>query len=263
MAILDFHNHLIPGVDDGAQTVADSRAGLSAFAAEDVRTVIVSPHIAGSLTRKPRELAVRMRELDDGWERLCEIARTTEVRVERGVELLLDIPDPDLSDARLRLAGGKFVLVEFPFAMIPPQSGGAIKAIRDSGYLPVIAHPERYAGVQSELEILADWKGNGGYLQVTGTSLLGRYGETARTTALELLQRGWADYLCSDYHARGPVLVNDYKTFLEEADATEQARLLMETNPLRLLEGLQPLPVPPLPAQPQNVWRRVTAMFRA
>jgi protein-tyrosine phosphatase len=260
--IVDFHNHLMPGVDDGAQTEEESLAALHAFAADGVRTVIVTPHIEASLTLKSQLLESRLAELDAGWKKLQPLGERAGVRVERGVELLLDVPEPNLADARLRLAGGSFILMEFPFMMIPPHSARAIGAIAASGYTPVIAHPERYAGLASELDTAAAWKQNGALLQVNGGSLLGRYGQEPRRLAFELLERGWVDYLCSDYHARGAALVADYRALLEGNEALEQAYTLMETNPSRLLDGLKPLPVPQMRLAKRSLWGRVAAIFR-
>ncbi|HEX6559069.1 MAG TPA: CpsB/CapC family capsule biosynthesis tyrosine phosphatase [Longimicrobiales bacterium] len=263
MAIVDFHNHLMPGVDDGAQTEAESVEALRVFQREGVATAVVTPHVDASLTAKPGELQARLAELDEGWAKLQRCAQGGSLALRRGVELLLDVPEPDLSEPRLRLGGGKFVLMEFPFMMLPPQSGRAVRAIADSGYTPIIAHPERYRGFLTDIERAAEWKQNGAYLQMNGGSLLGRYGTEARRAAFELLERGWVDYLCSDYHARGPVMIADYRALLESQDGAEQAHTLMETNPARMLDGLPPLPVTPLRPKRGALWQRVAALFRA
>ena len=263
MAIVDFHNHLMPGVDDGAQTAQESEEALREFASNGVRTVIVTPHLDASLTLKPSELSARMAELDRAWTVLQPIASRCGVAVERGVELLLDVPEPDLSDERLRLCGGKFLLMEFPFMMIPPQSGRAVAGIAARGFHPIIAHPERYSDIDQQLDVAAEWKRNGAYLQVNGGSLLGRYGPGPRRVAFELLERGWVDYVCSDYHARGPALVAEYRALLECNEAMEQAYNLMEANPTRLLDGVRPLPTAPVRAKKPTLWGRVTAMFKS
>jgi protein-tyrosine phosphatase len=145
MRVVDFHNHVLPAVDDGAQDLDEAHAGLLAFRAAGVTTVVCTPHIDASLTLQPAALRERLHEFDVAWATLGEHARThfPEMRFERGVELLLDVPQPDLSDSRLRIAGGKFFLVEFPFMTVPPQSSNVIAAFRAGGYSPIIAHPER------------------------------------------------------------------------------------------------------------------------
>jgi len=262
VAIVDFHNHVMPGVDDGAQTADETVEALTAFQNDGVTVVVATPHVDGSSTLQAAEIAGRLRELDGAFERLeaCA-AQVGNMRVERGIELLLDVPEPDLTDARLRLAGGRFVLMEFPFMTVPPESGRALGAIVKSGVIPIIAHPERYHGFAGNTDMAADWKDSGALLQVNGGSLLGRYGPGARAAAFELLQRGWVDYLCSDYHARGPALVAQYVGMLEAIGAQEQVRMLTETNPSRMLEGLSPLPVPLLRIK-RTLWSRVTEAFR-
>jgi protein-tyrosine phosphatase len=168
------------------------------------------------------------------------------MRVHRGAELRLDVPDPDLSDERLRLAGGRFVLVEFPYFIVPPRSARVLGWLLDQGWQPVLAHPERYSGVDGDLAAVAEWREAGAYLQVNGGSLLGRYGVAARRLAVGMLARGWVDYVCSDYHARGGPRVTSYGAWLERHGGPETAMRLLSDNPARLLSGELPLPVAPL-----------------
>jgi protein-tyrosine phosphatase len=263
MGIVDFHNHLMPAVDDGAQSVAESSHALKAFKDAGVSAIVATPHVAASVTVKPRDLQNRMRELDFGFAELQACAATIgSVRVERGVELALDIPEPDLTDARLRLAGGSFFLMEFPAMTVPPGSERVLRALSESGYTPIIAHPERYYGMVNAIELAGAWRAAGAYLQVNNGSLIGRYGPDARHMSFELLRHGWVDYLSSDYHARGPTLVGQCWSLLETLDAREQAFTLMKINPSRMLEGNPPLPVQPLRTK-ATLWSRVAAVFRS
>ncbi|HEX7117817.1 MAG TPA: CpsB/CapC family capsule biosynthesis tyrosine phosphatase [Longimicrobiales bacterium] len=263
MVLTDFHNHLIPGVDDGAQTVDESRGGVQAMFDSGVRALVATPHLQGSLTRQPEALAQRLAELDAGWARLeAEVAPGfPELRLHRGAEVMLDTPEPDLSDPRVRLAGGPFVLVEFPYMTVPPQAERVISAIRLGGWTPIIAHPERYNGLDADARMPGEWRRLGAYLQVNAGSVLGRYGDNARRVALTLLQRGWADYIASDYHARGRAHLRACRSRLEELGGAEQVGLLMEANPARVLEGEPPIPVAPLRTK-RGLWARLTGVFR-
>jgi protein-tyrosine phosphatase len=176
--------------------------------------------------------------------------------VERGLEVMLNTPEPDLSDPRLRMAGTSFTLVEFPYMTVPPYSAEVIFFLKMKGWMPVIAHPERYTGVDDDLQIVDEWRRVGGLLQVNCGSLLGRYGGEAKATAWRLLTRGWVDYLASDYHARGNLHVAEARRKLEEKGGGEQANLLFEVNPARLLDDAQPEPVPPLLGRQNSLWRR-------
>jgi protein-tyrosine phosphatase len=261
--VVDLHNHLMPGVDDGATNIEESRAALAAMRESGVETLVATPHLKGSLTHQPEALAARLAELDVGWESLQALGASEfpAMTLMRGVELMLDTPAPDLSDPRLRLGGGSFVLMEFPFMTVPPRSAHAISELRMQGWKPVIAHPERYAGLDPRLEVVGEWRRYGGVLQVNVGSILGRYGEEARERALALLERGWVDLLASDYHARGRLMVRSAIEWLNELGAADQARQLLMTNPRRLLAGDDPLPVAPLSAQ-RSIWSRIRKVFR-
>lgn len=261
----DFHNHLMPGVDDGARGAEFTAGALAAFRHEGVRQVITTPHFDGSLTRQPDRLAARLAELDAGWAALrttleADTARFgTAMRVERGVEVMLNIPDPDLSDARLRLAGTKFVLVEFPMLQLPPVNASMpVRMLRAAGWVPVIAHPERYRNLDS-LTPLVEFIEAGAVLQVNAGSIFGDYGSTAQRRALEILAHGLASYVCSDYHARGEPGVSRFVRALGQAGFAQQATLLCATNASRLLTGEAPLPVAPVATAEHAApwWRRL------
>lgn len=239
----------------------ESRAALSSLRDSGVTLIVTTPHLRGSLTRDAKPLAERLAELDAGWARLQKIAAEEfpDLRVERGTEVMLDVPDPDVSDERVRLAGGRFVLFEFPHMTVPPQSISVLSELRMQGWYPVLAHPERYLGVQ--LELVGEWRRVGAHMQVNGRSLLGSYGPDSRNMALDMLRCGWADYLASDYHARGRPGIRALREWLQEHGGQEQACLLMETNPGRLARGEAPLQVPALRSR-KPLWSRLTAVFR-
>jgi protein-tyrosine phosphatase len=254
--MIDFHNHLIPGVDDGAADEEQAAAALAVFREQGVHTAVATPHVNGSLTRNPVALAERLAELDAGWARLEATAAESGVRVLRGAEIMLDVPAPDLSDPRLRLAGTKAVLVEFPFMSVPPNALPALFELTMAGWMPVLAHPERYANAARDLSDATEWRRMGAALQVNGGSLLGRYGKPASELAWGLVEHGLVSYLSSDYHARGRCPVAECRAELERRGGEHQARLMMEENPRRMLNGEPPLPVPPLSA-PRPFWKRI------
>jgi protein-tyrosine phosphatase len=262
MNVVDFHNHVLPAVDDGAQSMEESCAALTHLAEEGVVVLVTTPHLDASSTLNARALALRLGELDGAWAELTEHANAHHqgMTLHRGTEVMLDTPQPDFQDARVRLAGGPFVLVEFPYMSVPPRSAEVLESIRETEYVPVLAHPERYAGFAPDYSLADQWR-RSAYLQVNGGSLLGRYGPDAARYSRGLLERGWASYLCSDFHARGRSRIREYRQLLEELGFNEQASLLMEVNPARMISGLAPLPVPPLLTK-RTVWSRVTELFR-
>ena len=248
MSIVDFHNHVIPGVDDGASSDDEAAAALDAFLEHNTRQIIATPHVNGSLTLRSEAIEERLREIDAGWARLQAVARerVPQMEIHRGAEVMLDTPEPDFSDVRLRLAGTRFALCEYPFMTVPPNSTGVLNRMIAAGVTPVIAHPERYVGVDIRCALPARWRSAGALLQINAGSITGRYGEQARFNAFAILENGMADYICSDFHSRGRLSTAGARTVLSEGGGAEQLDLLMSVNPQRLLQGEPPLPIAPL-----------------
>ena len=264
--LIDFHSHLVPGVDDGARHSADSRKALERFRAEGVTQIITTPHFEGSLTRDQARFEVRLAELDAGWELLRAVVAEDAQRagsalgVFRGVEVMLDMPDPDLTDERLRLAGGPFVLVEFPMLRVPPVNAEyALLGLKAQGWTPVIAHPERYRNLDPTLEELTRFRAAGALFALNAGSLFGTYGKIAAGHARRILLAGEADYVASDFHARGEPGMKRFVQAMGDAGFSEQAELLTMINPARLLAGEPPLRVPPIKAQSESrsLWKRL------
>ncbi len=257
--MLDFHSHLMPGVDDGAANLSESRAGLAVMAEQGVRTIITTPHIRASQTHRSEELYKYLKHLDSAFVQLRELAESEfpELRVERGVEMMLDVPSPMLIDERMHLAGTPFVLVEFPFMSIPPNSTIPLREIRSTGVTPIVAHPERYANMNGNLELIESWKDTGACIQINSGSLIGQYGATAKRLVWEILEQGWADYLSSDYHSRGRCSIKAAADALILRGGAVQLRELTVTNPERMILGEPPLPVTPLDEVQLKFWRKV------
>lgn len=260
--ITDFHNHVTPAVDDGAQDAAQTEDALKRFAAEGVGAVIATPHFNASLTAHPGEFQQRLDELDEGWLNLQAVGARAcpQIRLARGAEVMLDTPNARFDDPRIRLAGTRFVLVEFPYMTVPPRSSEVLRSMRTAGWVPVLAHPERYNGFTENAAL--EWRHAGALLQVNEGSLVGGYGPDAKKNAFALLSRGAVDYLCSDYHARGRPRVGEARETLLALEAAELAHMLMDANPGRLLQDEMPLPVAPLEMR-SSLWKKISGLLRS
>ena len=249
----------MPGVDDGAADLDESRSGLALMREQGITTIITTPHIRASMADRPREFEQYMSLLDKAFESLATLAATEfpELRLERGVEMMLDTPQPSMGDLRLHLAGTSFVLMEFPYMSIPPNSAMAVRQLRERGVIPVVAHPERYSNMSTNIDLIEGWRDAGAYIQVNAGSFVGQYGNTARRIAWGIVERGLADYMCSDYHSRGRLSSRACATAMLERGGGAQLRMLTLTNPQRLLVSEPPLPVEPLEEVQLGFWKKV------
>jgi protein-tyrosine phosphatase len=255
--VIDFHNHLLPAVDDGAEDVEQALAAARQMWAQGVREVVVTPHLRGSVVERAEALEQVLGPVDAAYRELRALlaAELPELKLHRGVELMLDAPSIDLADPRLRLAGTNFVLVEFPGMMVPPHSVQALYQLRLQGWWPIVAHPERYHNLD-DVDIVDEWRAVGAHLQLNAGSVLGRYGQRVEENAWALLAHGWIDYLSSDYHARGRLPLEECRAAFGESGGQDCFEQLTRVNPGRMLEGQEPLPPMPLERR-RSLWQRL------
>lgn len=237
--LVDLHTHVIPRVDDGAPDMDSALDTLRSLYLDGVKTVVATPHLNASDTHGGRRANV-----DVAWPRLVRRAQAAlpEQKLYRGFEIQLDSPDPDLSDPALRLGGSRFALVEFRAFTIPVRSAEALGRIADGGYVPVLAHPERYSGYHTGFDVVSEWRAAGALLQVNGGSLLGEYGNGVRLIAQRFLADGLIDLIASDNHARPGrnLSLRRVWDYLVARGLEEQAGLLLSTNPDLILEDQMP-----------------------
>jgi protein-tyrosine phosphatase len=253
--VIDLHTHLLPGVDDGARSSAQAVAVLARFAEDGVTRVACTPHLRASDVR-----VGEVPDLSAAHARLAESCRAA-VRavpvVLRGWEIMLDDPGVELAAAELGLGGGPAVLVELPRGEIPPGIERELTRLRASGVVPIVAHPERYAGLT--IVRARRWREAGAALQGDATTLCGS--GTRGAVARALLADGAYDILASDNHGDARALAAA-RDFLTSHGAPDVAQLLTVENPRCLLDGSATEPVPPLRVA-DDLAARLRAWFAA
>jgi protein-tyrosine phosphatase len=229
--VIDLHSHLLPAVDDGSRTVAQSVKVMKEMAAHGVTEVCLTPHLrAGQLAAAPP------RSHDDAFEAL-QAAAPPLPRLHRGAEVMLDRPLPKGREnlRRCTIGGTRYILVEFPRMVAYDTVTIALGRVVDAGLLPVLAHPERYTCCSADG--VARWRELGARMQVDATTLLSTQSRGQRARAL--VAAGLADILAADNHGDDRNIATGRK-FLEAQDGAEQAELLTVLNPRAILND-QPL----------------------
>lgn len=196
--MIDLHSHLLPGVDDGSRSVAQSVAVLERMAAEGVTRVVLTPHVsAGAIARDAEAVLGRRGEAYEG----LRAAAPPVPALELGFEIMLDQPLPEaaLGDRRLALAASRYYLVEFHLGVVPAHVTRILAQFAAAGAVPLVAHPERYAALT--VDGLWAWRDVGARMQLDATALTrpGRRGEGAR----RYLAAGLGDVIAADNHGDG------------------------------------------------------------
>ena len=193
----DLHSHLIPGIDDGSQSMDESLKLLKGLAALGYQKVITTPHIMADAYRNTPEI------IHNGLSELCKAALDEGItlKIEAAAEYYLDDGfEKLLEQGDMLCIAGKYLLFETSYYAKPLQVEEMIFAISSSGYIPLMAHPERYRYVKDPQKEYQRFKELGVLFQVNLNSFAGHYGKDAKEKAIFLSQEGMIDFLGSDTH---------------------------------------------------------------
>ncbi|MCW2952096.1 MAG: hypothetical protein JWQ48_1266 [Conexibacter sp.] len=257
MSYVDLHCHLLPGVDDGAETMADAVAHARRLHAEGVRDVACTSHVkradfpgvaieqlAGLVVATQRAIAA------DG----------LAVRLHVGGELAhadaLVLGHDALEAIALGPPSARWLLLECPFEGVDDDFVAAADRLTRFGYGLLIAHPERSPGLLEGdgLERLEPLLREGALLQVNVCSLLGNHGLDVQDAAVRLVRAGLAACVASDGHpgTREHTLQLGFHLLLRAGASSGQAYRLTQANPRLLLRNgiVRALP----PAEPAGAF---------
>lgn len=240
MGFIDIHAHILPELDDGAQSMAESLSMLRRAAESGVEAVIATPHsnIYGLFGN------YRGAELSAALEALREQARKENILVEilSGMEIYAteDMPQKLREGKFLTLNDSRYLLVEFDFHESPVWCTQLLEQICDMGYIPVVAHPERYYAVWKEPWCVYPWLDMGCHLQLTRGSILGRFGKEPMQASDFLLQHNLVACAASDAHGshRRTMEMRDLHAYLTDRFSAGYADMLLIDNPRKICGDL-------------------------
>ena len=234
----DLHCHILPGVDDGAEDMQEALDMARLAADSGVRAIVATPHCNLPQADEPNYLDASLLQQVSTFRQALQNAQIP-IKIYAGAEVFCTPEIDDLLQERklMTLAGSKYLLTEFYFDESPDFMEECSELIRARGFIPVIAHPERYEAVQHAPGLIQDWFLEGNIIQLNKGSILGKLGRRAEDAAAWILERGLAHTVASDAHGshiRTPHM-HAVRHHLEEAYAPEYARILLSINPGRII----------------------------
>jgi len=242
--MVDIHCHILPELDDGAESMEISCA-MAEMAIEDgITHVIATPHASPSWEFDPQLVKQRRDELQARFEGRLTLATGCDFHL--SYENLQDIRHDSW---RYTLNQKNYLLVEFADFAIPPALDQALHELQLAGITPIITHPERNPLIRTQPQRFDKWLRQGCYVQVTAQSLLGRFGASAEANAKKWINEGRVHFLASDAHNTDsrPLQLKEAFDYVAKQWSDEMAQGLLVDNPMAVFEG-RPLPfVPELP----------------
>ena len=197
--MIDIHSHLLPGIDDGPATPAESVRMARKAVASGTTTMVCTPHMLPRRPTPPEAVHAGVAALRAELE-AADVPLAIVPGGEIALERLRAMDDAQLAAASLG-GGGRWLLLEMPFAGWPLDLTRILDDLEIRGFRAVLAHPERAQSVQRRPDRLRDAIGRGALTQITASSLTGEHGPAADRTARALLRTGWAHLMASDAHS--------------------------------------------------------------
>ncbi len=191
----DFHNHTLPGIDDGSDSIDTSRELFKGFSELGINHIVATPHIIGELypnTPKIIEEAYKMLLHENAGPK--KLSYAAEYMMDQHFLEILE------NDDLLAVTDNK-VLVEMSYFQAPINLTQILFKLQNNSKVPILAHPERYTYMHSkDLSKYDDLRTRGCLMQVNMLSLSNHYGKSIQKMAYQLIETGLIDYLCSDVH---------------------------------------------------------------
>ncbi len=238
--MVDLHTHILPGVDDGAETLEDALEMLTTAYKNGTTDIVLTPHY---LTCDMRSFGFSKPRLTAIFNEFKSIVadKLPEINLYLGAETFAaaNISDYIERDLLIPIGNSKYVLTEFGFDDTAGRALEITKTIMQAGYTVVVAHPERYPFFLYDPANLLPFLDEGVLLQLNAASILGQNGNYSKEMALSLIDSGLAALVASDCHSvswRAPDLSEAY-SYVSSEYSPEHAEALFCDNPLAVIKN--------------------------
>ncbi|MCK6601403.1 MAG: hypothetical protein L6Q77_06230 [Bacteroidetes bacterium] len=235
---IDFHTHIIPGVDDGAPDVSVSVEMARQAVSAGVTTLVGSVHL-----NRRTWTAEFDRSVSRAHENLQTVLSQNNLalQVSKGYEVAIDRHLAPLGDVfHAGLAGTSFLLVELPMMGTPLYFLDEVFELHVKKYRVIIAHPERCIDFNKKKSEFSRAAEMGAFFQLDAGSITGQFGPEAKKAAFWFLENQLAHFLCSDAHSvnnRSYRVYEEAIRILDREFGEDVSALLTVDNPARLLNG--------------------------
>ncbi len=232
--MIDIHAHILPGLDDGPETMADAVRIVQEAFEEGISTIIATPHTEnGVFNPTPEEIIEKCSLLD---RELHKRHIPMAIRPGSEIHLTADLIEKYDQGQLLTLNNlGSYILLELPPIFMVNGVINIIQQLRDRGVNPIIAHPERNKTIIKCSDILQELYWHDALLQVTATSLVGGFGKTVMNLTEEMIEREMVSYIASDIHPFRDFLMSKAMHKVQRTAGAKTAEILFKENQEEIL----------------------------
>ncbi|WP_338450133.1 CpsB/CapC family capsule biosynthesis tyrosine phosphatase [Niallia oryzisoli] len=197
--MIDIHCHILPGVDDGAQTIEESIQMVKEAVREGITTIIATPHHHNRQYMNDKTSIIeKVSQLN---EQLVKEEIPLSILPGQETRLYGEILDDYLAGGKiLPLAESSYLFIEFPSGHVPRYAERLLFEIQTEGLTPIIVHPERNQELIDNPDMLYNFVKNGALSQVTAGSICGYFGKKIKKFSHQLIEANLTHFVASDAH---------------------------------------------------------------
>lgn len=196
--LCDIHCHILFGVDDGPQDIEESIEMLREAEHDGIENIILTPHFRHEM------FEYDLARVDGNFTALKERIQKENIKINifLGCEYHINsLIVQDIKSGRVHtLNDSKYVLIEFSSVSTERDFRDYTYQLVSRGYIPIIAHAERYEALQKNISLCDELKDKGALIQVNAASILGEDGFKIKRTARKMLKYDVIDFIASDAH---------------------------------------------------------------
>lgn len=198
--MLDIHSHILPGVDDGSNSMEESIEMAKIYLDNGINKLIATPHYIEGIENKCKdENQVVLEQLR---EELLKNGLDLDVYLGNEIYTTMDMISYLEEGKVSTLNDSKYILMEFPMFDIPLYVENLIYELLLKGYVPIIAHPERNKNIIDDPNILYGFIEKGALAQLNLPSIQGKYGRSIKDTGEILLKHNMIHFVGTDAHSK-------------------------------------------------------------
>ncbi|MAJ43812.1 MAG: capsular biosynthesis protein [Candidatus Marinimicrobia bacterium] len=254
--MIDFHNHVLPNLDDGSKSMQQTLSMLKTASEQGITDIICTVHYQHP---KMGEKEINFEIVNQCIENVQNEMQGININLHPGAEVFYL---PNLTEIKSDLitvfGHGKYMLIEFLPYQLPINYDEELFKLSLSGTTPIIAHPERYKPIQDNIDIVVKLINSGCLIQIDAGSLIGHFGKKCKNTSEILLKRNMVHFIGSDAHndLKRNFCLKDAMLLCENIMGRKSEKLVKE-NPLKLIKGEKILPFEIQESNAKNLFQKI------
>ena len=235
--MIDIHCHIVPNIDDGAKNINDALEMAKIAYSEGIRKIINTSHYHPSFDYK------KGKELSHSINNFNYILKQNNIDIEVciGNELYYSEDIIQIIEERefYTLNNSRYLLIEFPPMNFPKNILDILYEIKIRGYIPILAHVERYRYIHENINLIYDCINEGALIQVNSSSIMGKNGSEIKKVSNLLLDNNMIHFIATDAHSstrRRPIIKETYD-YVVKKYGDKKAETLFIQNPSKVIEN--------------------------